>query len=61
MRRKTNEEAELDALFTKYALALSFFERWCKRGLSSIAEVTRALSAYDDRQQVLTAVHALGT
>lgn len=53
MRRKTNEEAELDALFTKYALALSFFERWCKRGLQSITEVTKALSAYGDCEQVL--------
>ena len=29
-RRKMNEEDELDALFTRYAFALSFFERWVK-------------------------------
>ena len=40
-RRKTNEANELDALFTQYALALSFFERWQKRGVASIAQVIR--------------------
>lgn len=52
-RRKTNEANELDALFTRYALALSFFERWCKRGTSSVTECQRALSGFGaDRTQV---------
>lgn len=53
MRRKSNEDAELDALFTRYALALSFFERWCKRGLETMGEVSRALNGFGDgRTQV---------
>lgn len=43
-RRKSNEEEELDALFTRYALALSFFERWCKRGVESVGQIIRALN-----------------
>eukprot|EP00966_Prymnesium_polylepis_P113401 2622040-Prymnesium_polylepis.1 len=37
-RRKANEANELDALFTRYALALSFFERWQKRGVESFGQ-----------------------
>lgn len=52
-RRKTNSEEELDALFTRYALALSFFERWCKRGVRTVGELTTTLAAYGaDRTQV---------
>lgn len=51
-RRKTNEEEELDALFTQYALALSFFERWQKHGVQLAGEVTQVLTSYGDRQQV---------
>lgn len=50
MRRKQNEDEELESLFTKYALALSFFERWCKRGLQTSGEVTRALAEYTSTQ-----------
>lgn len=50
-RRKKNEEDELDALFTQYALALSFFERWCKRG-ADVATITTTLASYGDRTQV---------
>lgn len=52
-RRKTNEQEELDALFTQYALALSFFERWQKRGVRLAGEITQVINAYGDRQQVL--------
>lgn len=51
-RRKMNEEDELDALFTRYALALSFFERWQKRGVENVSEMMLALRAYGDREQV---------
>lgn len=51
MRRKTNEEDELDSLFTQYAMALSFFERWQKRGVHKASDITSALNAYSDAQQ----------
>lgn len=51
-RRKTNEANELDALFTQYALALSFFERWCKRGVEKPSEIEATLRSYGDRTQV---------
>lgn len=54
-RRKTNEEEELDALFTRYALALSFFERWCKRSVRAPGEIAKALAGYGDRTQVYVA------
>lgn len=60
-RRKTNEAEELDALFTRYALALSFFERWCKRGVSSVVEVASALAGFRERTQVDTIVEVLTT
>lgn len=50
-RRKTNEEDELDALFTQYALALSFFERWVKRGVTDMRHISVALRGYGDREQ----------
>lgn len=50
-RRKQNEEDELDALFTQYALALSFFERWCKRG-ADLQTITSTLNGYGERTQV---------
>lgn len=52
-RRKTNEQNELDVLFTQYALALSFFERWCKRGVEKASEIEAALRAFgSERTQV---------
>jgi len=59
-RRQTNEDAELDELFTQYALALSFFERWQRRGVESMTEVTRALNSYGgagQREQVCVLLH----
>lgn len=55
MRRKVNEENELDALFTRYALALSFFERWTKRGINMVSEIAATLKGYGSegvREQV---------
>ena len=34
-KRKSNSQLELDALVKEYALALSFFDRWRKRGVES--------------------------
>ena len=34
-KRKSNSQLELDALVKQYALALSFFDRWRKRGVES--------------------------
>lgn len=50
-RRKTNEQDELDALFTQDAMALSFFERWCKRGVESVNQITTTLNGYGERNQ----------
>lgn len=50
-RRKTNEQDELDALFTQYALALSFFERWCKRGVETANQISSTLCGYGERNQ----------
>lgn len=44
-RRAVNEAEELDALFTRYALALSFYDRWKSRGVKTLGEVTAKLSS----------------
>lgn len=41
-----NERDELDALFTQYALALSFFKRWQERGVESYREITQAMVGF---------------
>lgn len=41
-----NERDELDVLFTKYALALSFFERWQKRGVQTAGDIAAGLSEF---------------
>lgn len=46
MRRKRNEEDALDALFTRYALAISFFERWVKRGVKNATEMRSQLRGF---------------
>lgn len=54
-RRKSNEDEALDALFTQYALALSFFERWVKRGVEKASEINAALHGFGvagEREQV---------
>eukprot|EP00966_Prymnesium_polylepis_P120301 2780136-Prymnesium_polylepis.1 len=45
-RRKANEADELDELFTRYALALSCYDRWQQRGVRSVGEITNALSKF---------------
>lgn len=42
-RRASNEEEELSALITKYALALSFYDRRKARGVQTAAQVTSKL------------------
>ncbi|KAL1511680.1 hypothetical protein AB1Y20_004970 [Prymnesium parvum] len=46
MRRQKNEDDALDALFSRYALALSFFERWVKRGITTEREMESTLKGY---------------
>lgn len=45
-RRKVNERDELDALFTQYALALSFFKRWQERGVETVSALLFALAEF---------------
>ena len=44
MRRKSNTELELESLIKQYALALSFFDRYKKRGVTSVTELRRELA-----------------
>lgn len=44
-KRKSNSQLELDALVKRYALALSFFDRWSKRGVADVEAMTAALDA----------------
>lgn len=46
LRRKSNEEDALNALFTRYALALSFFERWVNRGVVNTSQVAASLNGF---------------
>ena len=52
-RRKRNEADELTALFTRYALALSYFERWQRHGVKSMQEVRYELANLDRVQHQL--------
>lgn len=45
-RRRINERDELDALFTRYALALSFFQRWQKRGVETASAIAAELRQF---------------
>ena len=49
-KRKSNSQLELDALVKRYALALSFFDRWRKRGVADVAAMTTALNALANDQ-----------
>ena len=44
-KRKSNSQLELDALVKRYALALSFFDRWRKRGVANADDMRTALDA----------------
>ncbi|KAL1528286.1 hypothetical protein AB1Y20_009643 [Prymnesium parvum] len=49
-RRKVNERDELDALFTQYALALSFFKRWQERGVERSSDINSGLAQFGQPQ-----------
>ena len=49
-KRKSNSQLELDALVKQYALALSFFDRWKKRGVASPQEMREKLQAISTNQ-----------
>lgn len=55
MRRKSNEEDALDALFTRYALALSFFERWVKRGIHSESQIISSMQGFGAEGEAVSA------
>lgn len=55
-RRKVNEEDALNALFTRYALALSFFERWVKRGAVNSAQVATNLNGFGGEGEMEQAI-----
>ena len=69
-KRKTNSQIELDALVKAYALALSFFDRWEKRGVRTVEAMRKALDALGDdntqakldylREQIEMRVYGLG-
>jgi hypothetical protein len=48
-RRELNQKDELDFLFTRFALALSFYDRWKERGVKTFAEVISALTQLGGR------------
>ena len=52
-KRKSNSQLELDALVKQYALALSFFDRWKKRGVGSPEEMRQKLQGIETNQSKL--------
>ena len=52
-KRKSASQLELDALIKMYALALSFFDRWRKRGVADVAAVEVALRGIESNQKKL--------
>ena len=52
-KRLSNSQLELTALVKQYALALSFFDRWQKRGVASLQEAKEKLKEIDTNQQKL--------
>jgi hypothetical protein len=52
-KRKSNSQLELDALVKRYALALSFFDRWLKRGVQSPEVAKEKIDAMDKTQDKL--------
>ena len=49
-KRKSNAQLELDALVTRFTLALSFFDRWQKRGVADLAAAKAKLDAISTNQ-----------
>lgn len=52
-KRKSNSQLELDALVKQYALALSFFDRWQKRGVASMTAAKAKVKQLDTNQEKL--------
>lgn len=52
-KRKSNSQLELDALVKRYAMALSFFDRWKQRGISSPEGAKEKIDAMDKNQDKL--------
>ena len=66
-KRRSNSQLELDALIKRYALALSFFDRWKKRGVATPKDAkqkTAGMSNQDKldwlREQIEMRVIGLG-
>ena len=53
LKRKTNAQLELDSLVKAYAMALSFFDRWSKRGVQSMTEARKKINAMEKSQDKL--------
>ena len=49
-KRKSNSQLELDALVKMYALALSFYDRWKKRGVESPEAMREKLEGIETNQ-----------
>ena len=52
-KRRSNSQLELDALVKRYALALSFFDRWKKRGIESPEAAKAKMAAMEKNQDKL--------
>ena len=52
-KRKSASQLELDALVKMYALALSFFDRWRKRGVADVEAMEVALRGIETNQKKL--------
>ena len=48
---KSNSEEELAALIMEFGYGLSFFDRWCKRGVRTVGAVTAELAKLKDNEQ----------
>lgn len=51
-KRRSNSQLELDALVKRYALALSFFDRWSKRGVPTIAEAKKKIAGLSNQEKL---------
>lgn len=51
--RKSNSQLEFEALVKNFAMALSFFERYRKRGVTLVSDIHPALADLDSDQQRL--------
>lgn len=51
--RKTNSQLELESLIKQFALALSFFDRYTQRGVTSVGDLNRELRSLKSDQEKL--------